>query len=196
MVTLAADAPPGPPWWLTLILVVLPAAASIAGAVVAGRYAAASRANEQEAQRLRDLEQRISERKYDIYKPMIALLGDMLNKEKAAKAAQAIPARLHEFATWISIYGSDDSVRAYRNFMQASFAGAPVEIFMRLYCELVLAARRDIGHPDTRTSPEEILALRVNDLYQKGEFRSAVTEPFDQLCRRVGWSPPWLATAD
>ncbi|MER5703448.1 hypothetical protein ABT023_16105 [Micromonospora sp. NPDC002296] len=176
-----------------LAVAAIPALAAIIAAFVAGRYAKSSKTSEHEAQRLRDLESRISDRKYETYQPMIALLGDMLNREKAAELLKGedIPARLHEFATWASIYASDDSVRAFRNLMQASYAGAPGEITLRLYCEFVLAARRDIGRSDTTTTTEEILGMRVTDLYAKDGLLWVVKESFPKICRRVNWSPPW-----
>ena len=184
------------PLWIILSLASIPALAAITAAILAGLFARSSKRSETEAQRLRDLESRISERKYDTYKPMIDLLGDMLNKEKSAAilASGDVPARLHEFANWASIYASDESVRSFRNLMQASYTGAPPEMFLRLYAEFVIAARQDIGRSDTTTSLEEIISIRLTDFYAEDGLRWVVVEPFDDVCKRTGWVPPWQPT--
>ncbi|MET8041215.1 hypothetical protein ABZU25_10120 [Micromonospora sp. NPDC005215] len=190
---LSAPEPAGQPLWQVMAVTAIPALAAVIAAFIAGRYAKSSKSSEHEAQRLRDLESRISDRKYETYKPMIALFGDILNKEKAAEvlSGQNVPTRLHEFATWASIYASDDAVRAFRDLMQASYTDAPAPVILRLYCEFVLSARRDIGHSDTTTTAEEVLAMRVNDLYEDDGLRWVVREPFQEVCRRANWSPPW-----
>ncbi|WP_431926899.1 hypothetical protein [Micromonospora wenchangensis] len=193
MILVAPEAQ-GQPLWVVFAVAAVPAVAALVAAIIAARYAKSSKANELEAQRLRDLESRISDRKYETYKPMIVLFGDVLNKEKRAQVMgqQDLVNGLHEFATWASIYASDEALRAYRNMMQASFADAPGPIILRLYCDFVLAARRDIGHSNTTTTVEEVLALRVKDLYETDGLRWIVRESFEEVCKRVGWSPPWL----
>lgn len=185
------------PLWLGLLLGCVPVVAATIPAVFAGQYAKSAKASELEAQRLRELESRISERKYETYKPMIDLFGDMLNRDRAREIldTQEIPSRLHEFATWASIYASDEAVRAFRDLMQASYANVPGPIFLRLYCEFVLAARRDIGRSDTQITPEDILGMRLTDFYSPGGLFQAMEEPFDELCRKTGWTPPWKVQA-
>ncbi|WP_436525599.1 hypothetical protein [Actinoplanes sp. HUAS TT8] len=182
------------PLWVLFAVASIPAMAAIIAAFVAGGYAKAAKANEIEAQRLRDLESRISDRKYETYKPMVALLGDMLNKDKSTDllASGEIPSKLHDFTTWASIYSSDEAVRAFRNLMQSTYVDAPKEIVLRLYCDFVLEARRDIGRPDTSTSSEELLAMRLTDIYASDGLKWIVSEPFDEVCKRAGWSPPWI----
>lgn len=190
---IAAASTRNQPLWLIFSLASIPALAAIFAAILAGGFAKSSKRSESEAQRLRDLESRISERKYDTYKPMIDLLGDMLNKERssALHASGDVPAKLHEFANWASIYASDESVTSFRNLMQASYAAAPPEMFLRLYAEFVLAARRDIGRPDTTTTLEEIISMRLTDFYATDGLRWVVADSFSDVCKRADWVPPW-----
>lgn len=144
-----------------------------------------------------DLEQRISERKFDVYKPMIDLLGQVFNQNRQEQQAalRSLPEKTREFATWLTIYGSDDAILAFRNYMQGAFASAPTQIQVRLYAEFILAARRDIGYANTEVSPSDLLGVRIKDLYSKREMHWSLTSSFEELCASLDWSPPWLAKA-
>ncbi len=81
---------------------------------------------------------------------MIDLLGQVLvpgGADKALENEAEMIERLSEFASWISIFGSDDAVKSFHNFMQGAFHAAPAPITLRLYADFVLAARRDMGDP-------------------------------------------------
>lgn len=189
------SAVPAVPLWLTLLLAAIPALAAVVAAIVAGRYAKASKASEVSAQRLRDLEQRISERKYDMYKPIVDLYATIFSKDDAekARALKQIPKELSKFTTWIGIYGSDEAIRAFHNVMQGSYSSVQPKIAIRLYAEFLIAIRRDIGYRDTLVTGRDLLGLKLNDLYQNGENYSwLLTAPFDEVCAKLGWSPPWL----
>lgn len=178
-----------------LALAAIPVIASATAALIAARSARSVKRSEAEAQRIRDLENRISERKYEIYQPIIQALGDVFDLEKAEEMKKGgtndLTDMLRKFATWITIYGSDEAVRAYHNFMQGAFNEAPTLVTMRLYADLMLAARRDIG-ADTTVTPAQLFGMRLTDLYIEGDIHKAMTLPFLELCKRESWSPPWI----
>lgn len=181
-------------WLVPLAAATVPAVASIGAAILAARSARASRAAELDAERIRDLEDRLAERKYDVYKPMIEMLRKMLDsKGDPAKAGRqaAMVAQLSEFAAWVSIFGSDEALRAFHNFMQGAFAEAPPTVLIRLYADFVIAARHDMGDTASTVTPTEILGLRINDLYSSDMVKST-SLPFVDLCEEVGWQAPWL----
>ncbi|MFI0199865.1 MULTISPECIES: hypothetical protein [Streptomyces] len=144
---------------------------------------------ELDAQRIRDLEARNSEKKYDTYKPMINLLKDALDRRTIDP--ETFRTSISDFATWVAIYGSDEALSAFHNFMQASYGSPPPVILMRLYADFVIAARRDIGYPDTQVTRLQFLGIRISDAYSNSAFRE-IDKPFSELCRNVGWNPPWL----
>ena len=37
------------------------------------------------------------------------------------------------------------------------------------------------------------MGVRITDLYEVEDYRSALDLPFEELCRREGWTAPWLA---
>lgn len=187
-VTAAQEA--GPNWKITLTVAAIPAIAAIVAAIIAARSARVAKKSENEAQRLRELESRISEKKYDTYKPMINTLKDMLDRRTVDE--EAFRSHISEFATWVAIFGSDEAVESFHNFMQASFnPPTPPIIFMRLYADFVLAARRDMGYPDTRNTRKQILGSRITDVHTHPLF-AHIDKPLPDLCRDTEWAPPWL----
>lgn len=171
----------------------LPAVAAITAAVIAGRFAKRARVVEIETQRLRDLEARLADKKYEVYRPMIAMLGEaFVASGKKNPENEFSVEKVSEFALWIGIYGSDEAVRTYRNFMQSAFHDPPAELSLRIYADFVLAARRDMGLPATDLTALEILGTRLNDLYKSAKYYDAASLPFDELCAQYKWQQPWL----
>ncbi|MCL6297602.1 hypothetical protein [Streptomyces kronopolitis] len=179
-------------WRVSLTVAAIPAIASVVAAVIAARSARRAKTSEIDAQHLRDLEARISEKKYDVYKPMINLLKDILNQRVMSE--DEFKSLISEFSAWVTIFGSDQAVRAFHDFMQATYVtGTPPVILMKLYAEFVLAARRDMGYPDTMIGAKHFLGMRISDLYSHDQL-AKVDMPLADLCRDVGWTPPWEQT--
>lgn len=156
-----------------------------------------------EIERLKILEARVSAVKTDVYRPMIDALNEVLGGQKvhleqssskgqrraAPRADLAETTRV--FAGWLSIIGSDEAVRAFRNLMQAAYSGAPGQIFLRLYAEFVVAARRDMGDPDTRIGIEEVLGIRITDLYSDADMRKILQGSIADVASAFAWTVPW-----
>jgi len=172
------------------------AVASISAAFVAAFSARSTKQIELRSQHARELEARISEEKSNTYRPIIEMLGNVLSNPSndGTESAAFDPKVAGAFATWVAIYGSDDALIAYHNFMQSAFNTAPAPILARLYAEFIIAARRDIGYPETQIKAGHLLGLRITDLYSDEDYRLAVTLPFAELCRSNDWTPPWLAS--
>ncbi|MFB6773313.1 hypothetical protein [Streptomyces sp. NPDC056337] len=192
IIWLAASKEGGTDWKITLAAASLPALASIIAAVIAARSARVAKKSEIEAQRVRELEERISEKKYDTYKPMIDLFKDALDRQAVDENTHR--ERISAFATWVAIFGSDEAIKAFHNFMQATYHSAPAPILMRLYADFVLAARRDMGYPDTVVTRKEILGSRITDAHTHPLFVE-IDKPFMELCRDMHWTPPWPSAA-
>jgi hypothetical protein len=189
-----------PATWVALVLVVIPAIASIVSAVLANRSAKEAKRGELEAQRLRELENRISEKKYETYAPMIELIGDFFSQTPSSRDAvanvEANVEKFVKFARWIAIYGSDASIDAYHNLMQSFAHNPPTFIGFRLIADFIFAARKDIGYADTEISKEKLLVVtfRVNDYYEQDELlKKVMTLPLDQACNLLGWPMPWAS---
>jgi hypothetical protein len=182
--------------WLAILVAVIPAVAAIVAAVVAARSARAVKRTEAETDRIRDLENRISERKYETYKPMLEMLGNVFSQAKTSREAMADADantdKFVNFSTWITVFGSDEAFTAYHNLTQSFHYSPPIQITLRLVADFILAARKDIGYPDIDVTRMQLVALRLNDFYQQGELLGQVmTLPLEQACKLVGWPIPW-----
>jgi hypothetical protein len=183
--------------WQSLIAAGIPAVAAVAAAVIAARSAAAARRSEQSAQAVRDLENRIAERKFTVYEPMIDLLRRILDPVEAkliASDERKFRDDVSRFGAWVSIYGSDEAVAYFERFMQCTYRSAPAPVMIRMYVEFVLSARRDMGYPDTAITGEHIMGIRLKDAYEPDWFH-ALTMPLGELFARESWSPPWQSNS-
>ncbi|MGH3719174.1 MAG: hypothetical protein ACRDRI_10120 [Pseudonocardiaceae bacterium] len=181
---------------MTLLVAGIPALASVGAAVAAGVFARRTRRDDAAVQRARDLESRISDRKYQVYEPMINYLRDLTQKREAAEQVEAVSGqaqaaeRFRDFSTWIGIYGSDGAVQTFHNFMQAAYRNPLSGVLMRLYGDFMVEARKDMGYPDTTVRREHLLGMKITDIYEIPD----VTDPsFAEICERLDWKPPWLS---
>ncbi|MEV8614985.1 hypothetical protein AB0383_45020 [Amycolatopsis sp. NPDC051373] len=176
-------------WWVSIAAAAVSALAAVVAAIIASRTSKAIRRSELNAQRVRDLEERLHGKKYDVYKPMINMLRDLLGTAVPEGDAQAeLIVLMKDFSTWITIFGSDEAIVSFHNFMQGAFKDGPIVVMMRLYADFILAARKDMGYPDTAVQREHLLGVRINDIYEYPQFMES---SFDRLCQQAGWTPPW-----
>lgn len=175
--------------WLTLVAASIPALASTIAAIVAGVFAWKTRRADAHAQHARDLESRISAKKYAVYEPMINLIRDILARR--ATNQDQLGTTIENFSTWIGIYGSDEVVRVFHNFMQAAYNNAPVSIQLRLYGDFLLAARKDMGYSDTAVQREHLLGMRITDIYT---YHDVIDQSFEEVADRLNWQAPWLSS--
>ena len=188
----------GPSTLVTIAVALIAAVASIVAAVVAARSAGSSKRLEVQAQRIRDLESRISERKYKMYEPFLEMINNFFDHTEKGRAAIADSEANVEgfvgFSKQITTYGSDEAVEAYHRLSLAGMNSPPVPIVIRLMADFLLAVRKDLSYPDTEISGTTLIAttFRVNDFYQQGgEFRKIMALPLSEACALAGWSQPW-----
>jgi hypothetical protein len=173
---------------LVLIIVSIPALASIIAAVVAGVFASKTRRADAEAQHARELETRISDKKYSVYEPMINLIRDVLARRTSDE--NSLTATIENFSTWIGIYGSDEAVQVFHQFMQCTYHNAPIPIQLRLYGDFLIAARKDMGYPETAVQREHLLGMRITDIYS---YHDVIDQSFEEISDRLSWRAPWLS---
>jgi hypothetical protein len=186
----------------TIIVAVIAAVASVIAAVIAARSARSSKRIEIQAQRIRDLESRISERKYNVYEPFLEMIGNFFDQTEKGRAAIADPTanveRFVGFAKQITTYGSDEVVEAYHKFVLATSNNPPVNIMTRLMADFLLAVRKDLSYPDTQISGTTLIAtsFRVGDFYSQGrDFQKIMTLPLTEACKLANWPEPWVFRA-
>ena len=180
---------------------VLTAVMSTGAAIYAARAATKAKASEAEAARLRELEQRLSERKMEIYGRIMAALGNLLIPEEARRLAPKAPknkpsgdsleSAIFDFMNDVVIYGSDDVLQAFTRFRIASDANPPAPVIIRLVSDFMLAIRRDLDGGQSAVTGVEVIGMRINGLYDEPNTIAALTEPFEVVCAQNEWTPPW-----
>lgn len=172
--------------------VVISSLASITAAVLAARSAERARAAESETARLRQLEERLSEKKVAMYEPLIIALGNMLLPgDGRAKALAAAAKVLPTFMNQVVVYGSDEVLEAYARFRVGTATEPPPYVTFNLVASLILAIRRDLAGPGSKVTGLQVIGMRVNDLYNQPELVHALSSPLDEVAKRHGWTPPW-----
>jgi len=122
---------------------------------------------------------------------MVNLLSELFTlKNPTPEKTAAMIKEMKDFSTWIGIYGSDEAVRAFHDWMQAIYSSAPVAILLRLYGDFIIAARNDIGNSHMTVGRQHLLGMRINDIY---DYPDVVDPSFDEVCDRLNWRAPWLA---
>lgn len=179
------------PLWLSITIAVVPAAASIVAAVIASRYAARARVAEAETARLRAAEERLAERKFKLYEPMLQAFGNMMLPGNSATALPAAEAAMPAFLNFATMWASDGALRAFFRFRIASATTPPPEITLRLVSDFLIEARKDLSGTETTVTGLEVIGMRVNDLYSNPNFVQAFTLPLEELAKIHHWAVPW-----
>lgn len=182
------------PLWIQILTIVLPAAVSVFAAIGAARSATRARAAEHEAARLRALEDRVAQKKFELYQPMLQALGSMMTPGREESTLAGLTDVMSDFQTFVSVWGSDDAVRAFYKFRVASSTNPPAMILIRLVSDFMVEARRDLAWPNTELTGREVMGMRINEMTP--ELQEALTVDFDSLARKYDWNPPWKSSGE
>lgn len=174
---------------LTLWLQVASLLVTVALAMSAARSARKAQAAEHEAARLRALEERVAQRKYDLYQPFLKSLGDTLTPSRNKQAVKGQEDAMADFLSFVTVWGSDEVVEKFYRFRVASPTNPPILVIMRLMSDFLLAVRRDIAWPSTELDGMHMIAMRINDIDKKPDMRRALTMPLDELFTWQEWTP-------
>ncbi|MDJ0379199.1 hypothetical protein [Cryobacterium sp. PH31-L1] len=177
------------PLWIQILTIALPAVVSVFAGIWSARSAGRAKAAEHEAARLRALEERIAQKKFELYQPMLEVLGDMMTPGKTEAALAGAGEVMSDFQTFVSVWGSDDAVRAFYKFRVASSTNPPSMITIRLVSDFMIEARRDLAWPNTKLTGREVMGMRINETTP--QLEEALTLDFDALARKYEWHAPW-----
>jgi hypothetical protein len=181
------------PLWLQLLTIAVPAIISVFAAIWAARSAGRARTAEHEAARLRALEERTAQKKFELYQPMLQALGDMMTPTRAEAGLASAGDVMPDFQTFVSVWGSDDAVRAFYRFRVGSSKSPPPMIMIRLASDFMVEARRDLAWPNTEVTGMEVMGMRLND--PTPELKDALTLDFEELAKTYDWPIPWVTSA-
>ncbi|OCI32708.1 hypothetical protein [Oerskovia enterophila] len=184
------------------ILALIPALFALGSAIIAAIFAYKAKSRENEAARIRQLEERLSAKKTAMYEPVLQALGNMLTPDAAKanlrgdskvraelSAEEAIPRFMIDSIT----YASDEVLVAFARFRLASAAvpTPPAQITMRLVADFMIAIRKDIVGPASKATGIELMGVRINDLFSSKENVDALTLSLEELSQEHDWRAPW-----
>ncbi len=125
------------------------------------------------AEKLRKLEEGLRERQIELYGKALdpyfrvfAGLNDQRAQARVLADMKSVDYRRTIFH--LSMFGSDDVVRAFNAMMQFTYKletspSDPREL-MRLWALVLLAIRRSAGNPDTKLAEWDMLAATIKDI--------------------------------
>jgi hypothetical protein len=190
------DSPSRPLNTLIAMAAWIPVVVAVVSALIAGWFAARTKRSEHRYQRLLELERQSAATKTDVFQPLVEGIGEMWERTSKGNLTpdwfeQHLLPRFASFMTWAPIYGADDTIWAYHRYQQGVYADAPINVSMRHMLDLVLALRRELGHPDTKVNALDLMGFRVTDIYEGGVGQPWARLPLKELYETENWTPPW-----
>lgn len=173
------------PLWLQVASLLV----TVVLAISAGRSARKAQAAEHEAAKLRALEERVAERKYELYQPFVQTLTDLLTPSRSEEAQKRMEDAMIDFQGFVTLWASDEVNEMFYRYRVAGSTNPPPYVTMRLVSDFLLAVRRDVAWPDTKIDGMHVIAMRINDLGKNSDIGRALTMPLDELFAWQGWEP-------
>lgn len=110
------------------------------------------------------------EKKIPIYEDMVQFIFRIAFSEKLGKQAlteQEIIEKTASFTEKMVVWGSDDVINAWFKFRNHSINDSNVPLGILFDIEdILLAIRRDLGHPNKNVKKGKILGLFINDIHE------------------------------
>lgn len=173
---------------------------AILGARTAGRTSRLQAALQGEIEKEKLLESRVGAVKREMYLPLIRALVAAMNTDqqnmsqrrgrKGPQQDNLLTAITDHFPNLLTV-GSDGAIRVFGHLMQAAFNDAPGTVFLRLWADFIMEARKDLRGTDTEIDALTLLSCKISDLYSNYDSFAAATVPLNQLAADVGWEIPW-----
>lgn len=179
------------PLWLQIVALAIPVLIAVFSAVWASRSAFRAQQAESDAARLRALEERTAQKKYELYQPFVSLLNDLLTPSRKEAASAGVENVMVNFQGFVTMWGSDEVVATFFRWRTAASADPPAMVTMRLMADLLIAIRKDVAWPDTKAPGLHIVGMRINDLPEHPEMVQALMLPWDKFLATQDWTPPF-----
>jgi hypothetical protein len=114
-----------------------------------------------ERERREDAEKQVSERKHQAYLSVLNIYFDLMKPENRGKPApKHLADEMFDANKELMLFGSDGVVMSYLDWFQELRRGT---MHMERLGELVVAIRRDMGHPKTALRSEAVLRHLITD---------------------------------
>ncbi|MCM3521286.1 hypothetical protein [Curtobacterium sp. P97] len=179
------------PLWLQIVTLAVPVAVAVISSILASRAAGRAQHAEAEAARLRALEERTAQKKFELYQPFLTTLNDLLTPNRSAAALAGMEDVITNFQGFVTVWGSDEVIETFYRWRTSANLNPPNLVTMRLMADLLVAVRRDIAWPDTKVPTLYMIGHRIKDIHEHPEMVKAMTLPLDQFLASQDWTPPF-----
>ena len=140
------------PLWLQVASLLV----TVVLAISAGRSARKAQAAEHEAAKLRALEERVAERKYELYQPFVQTLTDLLTPSRSEEAQKRMEDAMIDFQGFVTLWASDEVNDMFSRYRVAGSTNPPPP----RCCLARHQDRRDARHRDADQRPRKELGHR------------------------------------
>ena len=111
--------------------------------------------------------QEIRAKKIPIYEELISVLMRFVFAQKLGlepMSESELMKFMAEFTEKITVWGSDDVIKAWRKFRLSAGGGSNPQSILFVYEDMLLAIRKDLGHKNSGFKKGTLLGLFVNDI--------------------------------
>ena len=123
-----------------------------------------------ERERRAEIEKQLSDKKYTTYIKLLNIFFGQMKAAMMGATSNAPPApelveQMFDASKNLMIYGSDEVLISYENWMtkMRGAQGADTTGVLRGLAQIVIAIRKDMGHPDTTVTSDHVLRLLLKD---------------------------------
>jgi len=142
-----------------LLAVASPFLLALSG-VLAWRY-------QHERERREEVERQLSEHKYKAYTFLLDIFFDIVKASTRESKVQPVNRkmidRMMDAGKDLIVYGSDDVVTEYQQWLDATRKGEPAYKVFGHFGDLIIAVRRDMGNSKTKVTKENVLRQILTD---------------------------------
>jgi hypothetical protein len=115
-----------------------------------------------ERERRTAAEHQVSERKYQAYLTLLNIFFEQMKaiRQKKQLDQDELVDRMFDANKELMLYASDDVLSLYHDWLNKSRAGV---VDMEQFGSLIVAIRKDMGHPKTHITSDEVLRQMITD---------------------------------
>ena len=117
------------------------------------------------------IQNQLSDKKYQVYIKIINLFFGLFEDTilKKNETQKNIYAKMLEIIKELTIYGSDGALKQFSYWKRTSGNGdkPPVQ-GLKDFVDIIIALRKDMGHPSTKINYDDILGMMITD-YEKNK---------------------------
>lgn len=120
---------------------------------------------QRQTERLKIVEQQLSQSKYKAYGELVSIFYDMLKDVKSNKKTDEndLMARLINSKKDLFIYGSDKVFKKFVDWLTYTNANPGDNRHFKMFLQMLIEIRKDMGNKNTKITPKDIMISLMQD---------------------------------